>query len=248
MAAPTISQLSAMLPTLGLPVAHPAFLAAILTSCTRPQPLAAVAATLKHRLLSADISGSAPPILAPTAPYLPLDLGSLRHATTILPHDVFVQLLEMEDLGRSKWDQVESLEAERKGETTKGREIIRVVPAADQDPSSAATQQTESSVPQNKRDHGPYKLILQDWKGTKAWAFELKKIDKLGYPPSVNIGCKLWLRKGCKVARGTLLMEPATVEIVGGKIETMEKAWKEKREDRLREILKGSSVSSSSIT
>ena len=48
-----------------------------------------------------------------------------------LARDTVVQVLDVEDVGRSKWEQIESLESERKGETTKGRQVIRVVAQAE---------------------------------------------------------------------------------------------------------------------
>lgn len=161
---------------------------------------------------------------------------------------MFVQVLDVEDIGRSKWDQLESLEAEKRGETMKGREIIRtVVPASsfedEQESVPTTNSVAESNQPQNqnktaeKQGKGPFKLIVEDWKGTKTWALELKKMEKIGMPPSMNIGCKLWLRKGCKVARGVLLMEPTTVSIIGGKIDIRDKVWNHEREKVLRDEL-----------
>lgn len=149
-----------------------------------------------------------------------------------------MQVLDIEDLGRSKWEQIEALEAERNGEMKKGREIIRVVPVDDAGPSSAATQvqpNTQAQVQnQNAAPKGPFKLLLQDHKGVKIYGFELKKVDKIGPPPIMSIGCKLVLRKGAKVARGMVLLEPACVRVLGGKIEGLDKGWREGREQRLR--------------
>lgn len=153
----------------------------------------------------------------------------------MLGESVFVQVLDIEDLGRSKWEQIEALEAERNGELKKGREIIRVAPAEDNDPSSAATQQpnTQASAAQTV-SKGPFKLLLQDHKGVKIYAFELKKVEKIALPLGISIGCKVLLRKGCKVARGMVLLEPVNVLVFGGRIEGLDKGWRERREARLR--------------
>lgn len=167
--------------------------------------------------------------------------------------DVFVQVMDIQDLGRSKWEQIEALESERKGETTKGREVIRVVPV-DEEPSSAATQFPRQNNTQggntsagagagvnqtgDKASKGPFKLLLQDWKGVSVWGFELRRVEKVGLPPGMGIGCKMLLRRGVKVARGVVLLEPTSVLVFGGKIDGVDKAWRAGREERLRREVK----------
>ena len=148
-----------------------------------------------------------------------------------------MQILSVEDLSKSKWEQIEALEMERKGETTKGREVIRVVPV-DDEPSSAATQAPQGT-PANAqlKFGGPFKVEMQDVRGVKVYGFELKRVEKLGYPPVMSIGCKVMLRKGCKVARGMVMLEPGTVVVLGGKIEVLDKQWREGREKALREAV-----------
>ena len=148
-----------------------------------------------------------------------------------------VQVLGVEDTSRSRWEQIEALEMERKGEMTKGREVIRVV-APDEEPSSASTQ-APASTSQNsvEKSHGPYKLELQDVRGNMVYGFELQKVAKIGYPPLMSIGCKILLKKGCKVARGMVLLEPGNVVVLGGKIETLDKVWREGREKALRDAV-----------
>ena len=157
-----------------------------------------------------------------------------------LEKDLVVQVLDVEDLGKSKWEQIEALESERKGETTKGREIIRVVPNEEnQNPSTASTQAlgTQAGGQRQGGKEGPYKLLMQDCKGTKVYGFELKRVEKIGYPPGMGIGCKLLLRRGTQVARGMVLLEPERTVVLGGRIEGLDKAWREGREQRLRELV-----------
>lgn len=243
MATPTLTQLTNALTSLGLPVLSPSFLQPILSSRQPLPPLAALAATAKHRLLSADISLSATQFFPSTAPSLPPTIADKHIQQTALRDDVCVQVLDIEDLGRSKWEQIEALEAERNGEMKKGREIIRVAPVEDADPSSAATQvqpntQAQAQI-QNAVPKGPFKLLLQDHRGVKVYGFELKKVDKIGLPPVMSIGCKLVLRKGAKVARGMVLLEPACVRVLGGRIEGLDKVWRQGREQRLRRAVEG---------
>lgn len=75
----------------------------------------------------------------------------------------------------------------------------------------------------------------------KIWGFELKRVDRIGIlggggqGMGISIGCKIWLKKGCKVARGMVLLEPGGCVVLGGKIEGLDKVWREGREQRLRE-------------
>ncbi len=235
MATPTLSALASALTSAphNLPSPSPAFLTPIL----RPAPLPSLVATAKIRLLSSDLTlGS---ILAPSAPILPANLSEPEVQSTVLREEIFVQVLDIVDIGRSKWDQIEALEAERKGETTKGREVIRVIPtpADGEAPSSASTQALGATQPNSAQSvsKGPFKLLLQDLKGNKVFGFELKKVEKIGMPPLMNIGCKIMLRRGTKVARGMVLLDPGTVTVFGGKIDSLDKAWREGREQRLRD-------------
>lgn len=110
------------------------------------------------------------------------------------------------------------------------------MPAEANEPSSAATQNLNAPPPadQAAASRGPFKLLLQDWKGKTVWGFELEKVEKVGMPPVMGIGAKLLLRKGTKVARGTVMLEPGRVVVFGGRIEGLEKPWLEGREERLR--------------
>ncbi|KAH8590877.1 hypothetical protein B0O99DRAFT_633698 [Bisporella sp. PMI_857] len=234
MTTPTLSQLSTALTTLGLPKPHPSFLAPILLPAPGRAlpPLQALAATAKHRLLSSDLA--TPGIFDSSVGSLPPQITDVKIASSQLPADVFVQVVGIEDLSRSKWDQIEALEMERKGETTKGREVIRVVPSENDEPSFTATlvPHTSNSV---QKSSGPFKLEFQDIKGAKVYGFELKRVEKIGYPPSMNIGCKVMLKRGCKVSRGMLMLDPRNCIVLGGKIESLDKAWREGREQALRE-------------
>lgn len=155
-------------------------------------------------------------------------------------------MLDVEDIGRSKWEQIESLESERKGESTKGRQVIRVLPtpADGEAPSTALTQAPDSTIGQQamqNKSSGPFKLLLQDFRGQRVYGFELKRVEKIGLPGTGNgvtsIGCKILVKKGAKVARGVVLLEPASTVVLGGKIEGLDKEWREGREKKLREAV-----------
>ncbi|CAG8975074.1 hypothetical protein HYALB_00009937 [Hymenoscyphus albidus] len=221
----------------GLPQPSPIFLHPILTpSSGRLPPLSSLLATTRVRLLNADITNAN--VLSPQTPSFPASITSTTLKSSSLSADIPCQILDIEDLSRSKWDIVESLESERKGETTKGREVIRVLPTQPEDSTQATQFPLAATTPAvQQKSHGPFKVLLQDVKGQKVYGFELKRVEKLSYPPGMNIGCKVILKKDVKVARGMVLLEPESITVLGGKIEAVDKAWKEMRENRLREAV-----------
>jgi len=143
------------------------------------------------------------------------------------------------------------LEAERKGEFTRGREVIRVVPTQDENPTQSSSSSGTGNQTQTPKSTGPFKLLLQDWKGTTVWGVETSNKrtggeGKIGYPPAMNLGAKIMLKKGIMVARGmVLLREGENCVVLGGKVEGLDKAWKEGREERLRAKLKADNEAAS---
>ena len=132
-----------------------------------------------------------------------------------------MQVLAVEDMSKSRWEQIEAIEALERGEGTKGREIIRVAAAEDEGGAEAAVQ----------TGGGPHKLLLQDAAGRRVYGIELKGLEGVGL--GMSIGCKVVL-KNVLVARGVVLLEPATVTVLGGKIEELHKVWKEGRKAELK--------------
>lgn len=63
-------------------------------------------------------------------------------------------------------------------------------------------------------------------------------MEKIGLPPGMGIGCKVLVRRGARVARGVVLLEPGTVVVFGGKVDFEDKAWRAGREERLRREVK----------
>ncbi|KAG9230265.1 hypothetical protein BJ875DRAFT_161626 [Amylocarpus encephaloides] len=238
---PTLAQLTHALTSSGLPTPAPSFLSPILNSpntSQRTPPLTSLVATARLRLLQSDITH--PGILASTTATFPRNISAATVVSASLSADIPCQVLGVEDLSLSRWDVICALESERKGETTKGREVIRVLPTPPED-STQATQSppTTSSSPAPSPSLGPFKILLQDAAGQRVYAFELRRVEKLGCPPVMNIGCKVVLRRGAKVARGVVLLEPATVVVLGGKMEGEDRKWREGREERLRGGLPG---------
>ena len=176
-------------------------------------PLAALQKTALFRILATDLQTSIKSSPTSTLP-VGIALPSVKEAR--IPGPVTVQVLDIEDIGRSCWSQVESIEAQERGETTKGREIIRVV--ADED-DNAGVEATRAIAGEDKST-GPHKLLLQDAKGTKVYALEFRTVE--GVNTGLAIGAKLVL-SGCVVARGVIMLEPRCVELLGGKVDAWDK-------------------------
>ena len=138
-----------------------------------------------------------------------------------------VQVLEVEDMSKSRWEQIEAIEALERGEGVSGREIIRVVP-------------TEAGAePGISRSGGPHKVLLQDTKGAQVYGAELRAVE--GISLGMSIGTKLVL-KNVAVCRGVVMLEPGTVSVLGGKIEVLHQDWREHRKERLRAAIEATEV------
>lgn len=130
-------------------------------------------------------------------------------------------MLAVEDMSKSRWEQIEAIEALERGEGTKGREIIRVTATEDDDSVGANVQ----------KGGGPHKLSLQDAVGRRVYGIELRSLEGVGL--GMSIGCKMVL-KNVLIARGVILLEPITTTVLGGKIEELHKAWKDGRKAELK--------------
>jgi len=183
-------------------------------------PLVALQKTALFRLLATDLTTSVQTSASST---LPANLSDPEVRERTLPGPVTVQVLDIEDIGRSRWSQVQALDAHERGETTRGREIIRVV-ADESDPNASAAHHESASS-------GPHKLLLQDANGLTIYAVELASIHGVGV--QTCIGAKLVLSDDVVVARGLLLLEPRNVEVLGGKVEAWDQAWRAGRKEVL---------------
>lgn len=181
-------------------------------------PIAALQRTALFRILSTDLTSS-----IQGAPVFPANATSPETRELKLPGPIAAQVLDVEDIGHSRWSQVENIEAHERGETTKGREIIRVVA----DETNSDPNRTSEAI----ASAGPHKLLLQDSKGTNVYAFEMEAINGVGV--QMSIGTKLVLRE-VTVARGVVLLEPRCVEVLGGKIEEWDKNWRRERKGILK--------------
>ncbi|KAL7932497.1 hypothetical protein V8C35DRAFT_307252 [Trichoderma chlorosporum] len=215
-----------------------------LTSRSPPPPIPSLLATAKARLLASDLTNTSGSIVDPSMPALPPNVDSAAVQESALPHSTHVQVLDIENLSLSRWEQVEELEAIERGERTRGRQVIRVADeeSGEADGSSSfssAAGQTQASRaagagPASVGANAVHRLVLQDGRGKKVFAVELRRVSGIGIGKT-HIGEKILLRAGAVVARGTVLLTPETCTLLGGKIDAWHDAWVEGRLARLKE-------------
>lgn len=222
------AQINTQLRGLNLPPPSQPWLQALISARDPPPPLPSLVMTAKTRLLASDLT--TPGLLDPDSiPSISLPSGITNSAVkeTRLSRHVYVQVADIEDLAKSRWEQVEELEAIERGEQTRGREVVRL-PSNGADPDEA--QDGTASGPGRAREQpGPagaasnkptHRLVLQDCKGQKMYGLELTRIPRIAIG-RLNIGEKILLKTGAVVARGAVLLEPETCHILGGKVD----AW-----------------------
>ncbi|KAK3347366.1 hypothetical protein B0H65DRAFT_521326 [Neurospora tetraspora] len=270
-------QLTTDFPTTSLPIPSLSWLTTLIPSnISRTPPLPSLLATARSRLLSSDLctpglldANWVPSHCFPgslTGQSLPGAVGYVNSQEQILDRDVVVQVLDVENLNRSKWEVVEELEAIERGEQTRGREVIRLPTSNNTDgdgegegegidmgdggtqtqtaafAQNSTAQQQAAQQAARERKNATHKLTLQDSSGQRLYALELKRVEEISVPQSVNgkmiggtpIGCKLVLKRGTKVARGVVLLEPSMVKVLGGKVESWGRVWERGRLERLR--------------
>lgn len=178
-------------------------------------------------------------------PVFPPNIDSATVQESTISQNTHVQVLDIENLSLSRWEQVEELEAIERGERTRGRQVIRVTDEenGEADVSSSSAGQTQASRAGGAGGtpgaasggaNAVHRLVLQDGRGKKVFAVELKRISGIGIGKT-HIGEKILLRAGAVVARGTVLLTPETCTLLGGKIDAWHEAWMEGRLARLRE-------------
>ncbi|KAK4074070.1 hypothetical protein Trihar35433_3544 [Trichoderma harzianum] len=210
-----------------------------LTSRSPPPPIPSLLATAKARLLASDLTNTTGTVVDPSMPVFPPNIDSATVQESTIPQNTHVQVLDIENLSLSRWEQVEELEAIERGERTRGRQVIRVIDEenGEADVSSSSAGQTQASRAGAAASGGAnavHRLVLQDARGKKVFAVELKRISGIGIGKT-HIGEKILLRAGAVVARGTVLLTPENCTLLGGKIEVWHEAWMEGRLTRLRE-------------
>ncbi|KAJ0115954.1 hypothetical protein J7T55_004124 [Diaporthe amygdali] len=228
------AQIHTQLQNLNLPPPSQPWLQALISARNPPPPLPSLVMTVKTRLLASDLT--TPGLLdSDSVPAISLPSGISNPAVqeTRLSHHVYVQVADIEDLAKSRWEQVEELEAIERGEQTRGREIIRLpTNGANTDehqngtadgPEAQLSAPATATAPAPTPNKATHRLVLQDCKGQTVYGLELTRIPRIAIG-TLNIGEKILLRKGALVARGAIVLEPTTCHILGGKIEACESA------------------------
>lgn len=71
-------------------------------------------------------------------------------------------------------------------------------------------------------------------------AWEKEKIEKMGLRDrECFIGMKVVLKKGSVVRRGMVMLERGHVNVLGGKVEAWDEAWKKGAKKRLMDAVSG---------
>ncbi|SPO04295.1 uncharacterized protein DNG_06978 [Cephalotrichum gorgonifer] len=238
------TQLKASLSQTSFPLPSTTLLTTLLS--TNPPPsLPRLTAQTKSHILTTDLT--TPSLLDPSVPVFPPELLSPALRDAKLPADVPLQIVDIEDLSRSRWDQIEELERIEKGELKKGRAVVRIENEDEDDAAARATQggaarPTPAPAPgpgdaaQKASGNATHRVTLQDRAGTNIFGIELTRMPRLGVGVT-RIGEKVVVRRGATVARGTVLLEPATFLFLGGYVESEEKRWVGDRLKVLREAV-----------
>lgn len=221
-----------------LPAPSQTWLQELVSSRNPPPPINSLVMTAKTRLLASDLT--APGLLdvaRVSTQCLPEDIASVSIQERRLNTDVHVQVLDIENITKSRWEQVEQLEAIARGEQTRGREVVRLptTGAGEHEFADMRGDSTTASAQATRgRSNATHRLTLQDCNGHRIYGLELVRMSEIAIG-SLNIGCKLLLKQGTVIARGTVMLEPATCQFLGGKIETWQKAWLMARLAHLKE-------------
>lgn len=155
-----------------LSVSQP-WLSSFLASTSQQQqraPLSALTQTALFRLLASDFTQS----LSTSVPsaLLPVDISNPAVKERRAPGPVPVQVLDIEDIGVSLWSQVEAIERVERGETLKGKEIVRVVNVGGEDDGNEQQQQLQQSAPGGPRppssdDDDPAAAVVPNANGNR---------------------------------------------------------------------------------
>lgn len=210
------------------------FIASSSASLQRNVPISTLIQTALFRVLASDFRDTL--TAASPSSVLPADIFDTNVKERRLDGPIPVQVLDIEDIGTGIWSQIEAIERVERGEAIRGREIVRTVNVGE----DSEERENNANVSNNNNtgpsgisgtSNGPHWLILQDAAGTKTVAIELKRINELAIGKS-PIGLKMVLRNAT-VARGMVLLTPESVTVLGGKIEVLDREWKESRKARL---------------
>ncbi|KAJ4651967.1 hypothetical protein HRR91_004991 [Exophiala dermatitidis] len=174
----------------------------------------ALLSTAHFRILTSDITTS----LRPTnsAEVLPADISDITVKERRLAGPVITQVLDVIDVGSSKWSQVEAIERVERGEEVRGREVIRTVDDGnDEDavsaapaPAARATTTSNTRSTATATSLGPHKLLLQDAKGTKVLAFEVVKVPGIGVSTAASASASVSAQQQQQGSNRSMVEDP----------------------------------------
>lgn len=198
----------------------------------RNVPVSALIKTALFRVLASDFRESLS--TNPTSVF-PVDICDPNVQERRLPNSIPVQVLDIDDIGASLWSQIEAIERVERGEAIRGREIVRTISMGEDqegnENDSSSTNAPPAPNASGSSGNGPHRLILQDAAGTKVVAIEMERIEGISLD-KLGIGVKLLLR-GTTIARGMALLNSGCVTMLGGKIEALDRPWREGRKTKL---------------
>lgn len=224
------TQLKTALGAASIPLPSQSLLTSLLSTTPSPS-LPRLTALAKSKVLTSPLTD--PSLLDPSVPAFPPSLLSPEAREGRLPVDVPLQVVNIEDLSRSRWEQIEELERVERGETKKGRAVVRVENEEEDENMDRATQ--GARAPERKAPgNATHRLTLQDRAGTLLHGLELVRMPRLGVGVT-KMGEKVLVKRGAVVARGTLLLEPGTCVFLGGFVEGEDERWVAGRLKALRE-------------
>ncbi|KAL2105809.1 hypothetical protein VUR80DRAFT_7716 [Thermomyces stellatus] len=233
------TQVKTSLASSSFPLLPSQSLLASLLSSTRSPSLPLLVSLAKSNILSSSIT--APSLLDPSVPAFPPNLLSAEVKEARLAVDVPLQIVDIEDLSRSRWEQIEELERVERGETKRGRAVVRVENEEEDQERQRATQGAGggSGAPAESKKAGAnatHRVTFQDRAGTRLYGLELVRMQRLAVGLT-KIGEKVLIKRGAVVARGTVLLEPETCLFLGGYVEEEERRWATSRLKALREAV-----------
>lgn len=129
------------------------------------------------------------------------------------------------------------MERVERGEAVRGREIVRAVNVEEREEGVNGSNGSGGNA-NGGRDSGgggsagPHRLTLQDAAGNRVVGIELHRVKEIGIG-KLSIGAKVVVRNAV-VARGVVLLTPECASVLGGKIEAMDRVWKEGRKMGLK--------------
>lgn len=193
----------------------------------------------ENRALSSSSSSSS----STTSTVLPADVHDPHQPERRLAGPVALQLLDIEDVGTSRMAQIEVEQdrLENLGRAERFRIVSVDEPTLDGDelqhhlPPPQQQQQQDDGVAApaggggggggtQRTSKGPHKLLLQDAAGRTCYGLEMEPLP--GVRVGMEIGCKLVVRDGL-LARGLLLLDRRCATVLGGRVEALDRVWRQ---------------------